>query len=92
MYVHFSGTAEQSRDQKPQPRSASEALGLAGTASAKLDMVLPKILGMNYANLINDHLQITYDPKHQICSKFLAYFTSRFAIVYNTAKNTQTFY
>jgi len=42
-------------------RSASEALGLGGSSSAKLDMILPKILGTNYENLINDNIQISYD-------------------------------
>ena len=50
LYVHFVGQVDQSKDDqnKHQVKSASEALGLGGATSAKLDMVLPKILGANY--------------------------------------------
>ena len=94
MYVHFKGQADQSKDEinKNQVRTASEALGLGGSTSAKLDMVLPKILGTNYQSLVNNNEPLVYDVKHQICSKALVYYTARFAVVYNTAKNSQTFY
>jgi microtubule-associated protein-like 6 len=36
--------------------------------------------------------KIHYDSKHDICQKYVVYFTSRFGIVYSPFKNLQTFY
>jgi len=56
-------------------------------------MILPKILGSNYNEVFKQtQMNIEYDQKHQICSKFFAYFTSRFGVLYNPAKNEQAFY
>ena len=36
--------------------------------------------------------KIKYELKHDLCDKFVVYFVSRIAIVYNPAKNRQAFY
>ena len=66
LYVHFCGQPELSKDEqnKNQIKTASEALGLG--ISAKLDMIIPKILGTNYQKMVSD-AKIEYDVKHQIC-------------------------
>ena len=63
MYIHFYGSIDHGMNNaKKQKKTASEALGLGGQASAKLDMILPKILGTNYENLIGaSNQKIVYD-------------------------------
>jgi WD40 repeat protein len=56
---------------------------------------MPQVLGtMNYQQIANEAIQklIKYEVKHTICSKALIYYTSRFGVIYNTVKSSQTFY
>jgi len=54
MFLHSYSHVDQSRQEatKQQAISISEALGLGGAASAKLDMILPQVLGEEYADLL----------------------------------------
>ena len=48
--------------------------------------------GLLNASTLLGSLQTKYDPIHQLCQKQVVYFTSRFPIIYNPAKNHQRFY
>jgi len=83
-------------------------LNLEGQQNARLDQVLPTLLQENYSRFMGggsqggtglqntasvlSSLQTRYDPVHSICQKQVVYFTSRFPIIYNPAKNQQRFY
>ncbi len=49
-----------------------------------------------YMHFHNQNLKprddLFYEQRHKDCKKYMAYFTSRFGILYNTSNNRQTFY
>jgi hypothetical protein len=60
--VHFFNEFHPNRNEREKKVTPSEALGLGGAASAKLDMILPKILGTNFDKFMNStELKIVYD-------------------------------
>jgi WD40 repeat protein len=65
---------------------------MGAAAEAKLDIILPKILGTDYQTLLRQQQPIEYDRIHATCYKNLVYYSSRFGVVYDSGKRKQQFY
>jgi hypothetical protein len=67
-------------------------LNLGPAAEKRLDLILPRILGTDYANLLRGSTFIEYDQVHTTCHKHLVYYISRFGVVFDAVKRKQSFY
>jgi len=63
--MHFSSDVDPIR--QSQGDSITQMLGLSGAQNARLDQILPKMLGPNYKTLIEGSNTIKYDTVHQVC-------------------------
>jgi hypothetical protein len=61
-YMHFTTDVEPVRTS--QASSITQLLGLSGAQNARLDQILPKMLGPNYQSLIDGSNPIKYDTVH----------------------------
>ncbi len=97
LYAHFSMNPEQLKSELTKTKSVGiqDTLSVDPSQNSQLNIIMPQVLGtMNYQQIANEAIQklIKYEVKHTICSKALIYYTSRFGVIYNTVKSSQTFY
>lgn len=97
LYAHFSMNPEQLKAELSKTKTGvpQEALSVDPSLNSQLNIIMPHVLGtMSYQQIANEKIQkmIKYEVKHSVCSKALIYYTSRFGVIYNTVKSSQTFY
>lgn len=88
-YMHFYNRVDQQvadRIRLKEQLTGTKALGLTEQEEKKLDFILPRVLGTDYQQLLANHRHIEYDPVHATCLKFLAYYTSRYGVIYDMNK------
>ena len=88
-YLHFFNKVDQDaadRQKQQEGLSTSKALNLGEIAERKLDHILPRILGTDYKNLLQQEQPIEYDSIHATCQKNILYYSSRIAVVYDAGR------